>query len=186
MGCNASFIALIPKVMDAKFVTDFRPISLVWSIYKVVTKVLANRLALVISDIVSDSQSAFIANTHILDGPFILNEVLNWCKRKKKQAMFFKVDFTKAYDSVRWDYLLDVLQAFGFGQNWCKWLRGTFTSAMASVLINGSPSSEFQFHAGLKQASGLKIYFHKSQVLGVGVPQIRVVQAAASIGCAVM
>ncbi|GJU10427.1 RNA-directed DNA polymerase, eukaryota [Tanacetum coccineum] len=50
----------------------------------------------------------------ILDGPFILNELLHWCKRQKKQAMFFKVDFAKAYDSVRWDYLLDVLEAFGF------------------------------------------------------------------------
>nr|GEW82072.1 RNA-directed DNA polymerase, eukaryota [Tanacetum cinerariifolium] len=111
-GCNSSFIALIPKVTDAKFVTDFRPISLIGCIYKVVMKILANRLALVISDLVSDTQSAFFANRQILDGPFILNEVLNWCKRKKKQAMFFKVDFAKAYDSVHWDYLLDVLQAF--------------------------------------------------------------------------
>ncbi|GKE34937.1 RNA-directed DNA polymerase, eukaryota, partial [Tanacetum coccineum] len=101
-GCNLSFIALILKVTDAKFVTDFRPISLIGCVYKVVTKVLANRLALVISGLVSDTQSAFIDNREILDGPFILN----WCKRKKKQAMFFKVDFAKAYDSVRWDYLL--------------------------------------------------------------------------------
>ncbi|GJQ97462.1 RNA-directed DNA polymerase, eukaryota, partial [Tanacetum coccineum] len=117
-GCNASFIALIPKVTDAKFVSDFRPISLIGSVYKVITKILANRLAAVISDLVFDSQSAFVANKHILDGPFILNELLAWCKRKKKQALIFKVDFAKAYDSVRWDYLLDVLQAFGFGPNW--------------------------------------------------------------------
>ncbi|GKD29616.1 RNA-directed DNA polymerase, eukaryota [Tanacetum coccineum] len=116
-GCNSSFIALIPKVTDAKFVTDFRPISLIGCVYKVVTKVLAIRLATVISDLVSDTQSAFVANRQILDGPFILNELLTWCKKKKKQVMFFKVNFAKAYDSVRWDYLLDVLQAFGFGPN---------------------------------------------------------------------
>ncbi|GJU00257.1 putative reverse transcriptase domain-containing protein [Tanacetum coccineum] len=87
-------------------------------VYKVVTKILANRLALVISDLVSDTQSAFIAGRQILDGPFILDEILKWCKRKKNKAMFFKVDFAKAYDSVRWDYLIDVLEAFGFGSTW--------------------------------------------------------------------
>ncbi|GJS83857.1 RNA-directed DNA polymerase, eukaryota [Tanacetum coccineum] len=69
--------------------------------------------------------------------------------------MFFKVDFAKAYDSVRWDYLLDVLEAFGFGQTWCNWIRGTFSSARASVLVNGSPSNEFSFHCGLKQGDPL-------------------------------
>nr|GFA16528.1 RNA-directed DNA polymerase, eukaryota [Tanacetum cinerariifolium] len=121
------------KITDAKFVNDFQPISLIGSAYKVVTKVLANRLALVILGLISD-QSAFIANRQILNGPFILNELLHWCKRKKKQVMFFKVDFSKAYDSVRWDYLLDVLEDFGLGNIWCKWIRGTFSSAKASVL----------------------------------------------------
>ncbi|GJZ50150.1 RNA-directed DNA polymerase, eukaryota [Tanacetum coccineum] len=69
--------------------------------------------------------------------------------------MIFKVDFAKAYDSVRWDYLMEVLQAFGFGPNWCKWVRGTLSSAMASVLINGSPSEEFAFYRGLKQGDPL-------------------------------
>ncbi|GKE89899.1 RNA-directed DNA polymerase, eukaryota, partial [Tanacetum coccineum] len=138
-GCNSSFIALIPKVVDAKFVKDFRPISLIGCVYKVVTKILANRLALVISDLVSDTQSAFVSGRQILDGPFILDEILNWCKRKKSKALLFKVDFAKAYDSVRWDYLIDVLEAFGFGTTWCNWIRGTLCNAKASILVNGSP-----------------------------------------------
>nr|GEY32864.1 putative RNA-directed DNA polymerase, eukaryota, reverse transcriptase zinc-binding domain protein [Tanacetum cinerariifolium] len=128
-GCNSSFIALIPKVMDAKHVNDYRPISLIGSVYKV-----------------------------ILDGPFVLNEVLDWCKRKNKQAMFFKVDFAKAYDSVRWDYLIDVLEAFGFGSIWCNWIRGTFGFAKASILVNGSPSDEFHLHCGFKQGDPLSTY----------------------------
>ncbi|GJV80216.1 putative RNA-directed DNA polymerase, eukaryota, reverse transcriptase zinc-binding domain protein [Tanacetum coccineum] len=157
-GCNSSFIALIPKVVDAKFVKDFRPISLIGCVYKVVTKILANRLALVISDLVSDTQSAFVSGRQILDGPFILDEILNWCKRKKSKALLFKVDFAKAYDSVRWDYLIDVLEAFGFGTTWCNWIRGTLCNAKASILVNGSPSKEFSFHCGLKQGDPLAPY----------------------------
>ncbi|GKA71271.1 RNA-directed DNA polymerase, eukaryota, reverse transcriptase zinc-binding domain protein [Tanacetum coccineum] len=90
---------------DANMVMDFRPISLIGSLYKIIAKVLANRLVVVLVDIVNEVQSAFVADRQILDGPFILNEVVQWCKAKKKQAMIFKVDFEKAYDSVRWDYL---------------------------------------------------------------------------------
>ncbi|GJS61832.1 RNA-directed DNA polymerase, eukaryota [Tanacetum coccineum] len=72
--------------------------------------------------------------------------------------MFFKVDFAKAYDSVRWDYLLEVLEAFGFGRTWCNWIRGTLTSAKASILINGSPSKEYSCHRGLKQGDPLAPY----------------------------
>nr|GEY62627.1 RNA-directed DNA polymerase, eukaryota [Tanacetum cinerariifolium] len=103
-GSNSSFIALIPKVTEEKFVTNFRPIILIGCVYKVFTKILTNRLATVISDLVSDIQSTFVANRQILDGSFILNELLAWCKRKKKQAIIFKVDFAKAYDSV-WRFL---------------------------------------------------------------------------------
>nr|GEZ75851.1 RNA-directed DNA polymerase, eukaryota, reverse transcriptase zinc-binding domain protein [Tanacetum cinerariifolium] len=108
-GCNSSFIALIPKIPDANLVKDFRPLSLIRSLYKIIAKILANRLAGVLGDIVNEVQSAFVADRQILDGPFILNEVIQWCKSKKKQSLVFKVDFEKAYDSVRWDFLDDIL-----------------------------------------------------------------------------
>ncbi|GJU69237.1 RNA-directed DNA polymerase, eukaryota [Tanacetum coccineum] len=78
-GCNSSFIALIPKNQDPKFVNDLlRPISLIGSLYKVVTKILANRLSSVIPGLISDVQTAFLPNRQILDGPFIINELLSW------------------------------------------------------------------------------------------------------------
>ncbi|GJV24551.1 RNA-directed DNA polymerase, eukaryota, reverse transcriptase zinc-binding domain protein [Tanacetum coccineum] len=113
-GCNLSFIALIPKVPDANLVKDFRPISLIGSIYKIIAKILTNRLINVLGDIVSEVQSAFVAGRQMLDDPFILNEVLHWCSKKKQKSLIFKVDFEKAYDSVRWDFLDDVLKKFGF------------------------------------------------------------------------
>nr|GEW56233.1 RNA-directed DNA polymerase, eukaryota [Tanacetum cinerariifolium] len=77
-GCNSSFLTLIPKVPDVNLVKDFRPISLIGSMYKIIAKILANRLVGVLGDIVNEVQSAFIAKRQILEGPFILNEVLQW------------------------------------------------------------------------------------------------------------
>nr|GEW03192.1 RNA-directed DNA polymerase, eukaryota, reverse transcriptase zinc-binding domain protein [Tanacetum cinerariifolium] len=111
-GGYSSFIALISKTQGAKMVKDLRPISLIGSLYKIISKLLANLLVAVIDGIVNEVQSAFIANRQILDGPFILNEIIHWCKAKKKQAMIFKVDFEKAFDSIRWDFLDDVLKKF--------------------------------------------------------------------------
>ncbi|GJR48045.1 RNA-directed DNA polymerase, eukaryota [Tanacetum coccineum] len=142
VGCNSSFIALIPKTLNPKSVGEYRPISLIGSIYKIVTKILANRLSTVIADIISNVQTAFLPNRQILDGPFIINELLARCHHKKHSAMVFKIDFAKAYDSIRWDYLGDVLKSFGFGVKWCSWIRGILNSSMASILVNGSPTKD--------------------------------------------
>ncbi|GJR76749.1 RNA-directed DNA polymerase, eukaryota [Tanacetum coccineum] len=133
-GCNSAFIALIPKVPGPKFVNDFCPISLIGCLYKVITKILAMHLSMVISDLISDVQTAFLPKRQILDGPFIINKLLSWCKCKKKQAKVFKVDFAKAYDSIRWDYLDEVLHAL-FGLN---------------GVLRSCPTSEFDFHCGLE------------------------------------
>ncbi|GKA91191.1 RNA-directed DNA polymerase, eukaryota [Tanacetum coccineum] len=154
-GCNSTFIALIPKIINAKVVKDYRHISLIGSLYKVIAKILANRLSLVMSDLISDVQTTFVSNRQILDGPFILNELFSWCKYKKINAMIFKVDFEKAFDSVRWDYLNDVFKSFGFGEKWRSWINGCLVLSMGSVLVNGSPTQEFHFHKGLKQGDPL-------------------------------
>ncbi|GKC62400.1 RNA-directed DNA polymerase, eukaryota, partial [Tanacetum coccineum] len=149
--CNSNFIALIPKILDANMVKDFRPISLIGSLYKIIAKILANRLVGVLGDLVNEVQSAFVADRQILDGPFILDEVLQWCRRKKKHALIFKVDFEKAFDSVRWDFVDDVLNKFGFGERWRTWIQSCLRSSRGSILVNGSPTEALQFFRGLKQ-----------------------------------
>jgi len=99
-GINTTFIALIPKVDSPQRLNDFRPISLVGSLYKILSKVLANRLRMVIGKVISDTQFAFVKDRQILDGILIANEVVDEARKMKKELLLFKVDFEKAYDSV--------------------------------------------------------------------------------------
>ncbi|GJY87422.1 RNA-directed DNA polymerase, eukaryota, partial [Tanacetum coccineum] len=150
-GCNSSFIALIPKIEYAKYVSDFRPNSLIGCQYKIIGKILANRLGSVIGSCVSIEQSAFLKGRNILDGPLFLNECLAWYRKRKKSLMVFKVDFEKAFDSLRWEYLDEIMGKLGFGSKWRKWISGCLINARASVLVNGSPTNEFEIQKGLRQ-----------------------------------
>ncbi|GJW52228.1 RNA-directed DNA polymerase, eukaryota, reverse transcriptase zinc-binding domain protein [Tanacetum coccineum] len=136
-------------------VSDFRPISLIGAQYKIIAKILANRLAQVIDSVISREQTAFIKHRQILDGPLMVNEVIKWCNRKKDKLMIFKIDFEKAFDSVSWDYLFKVMHFMGFSDKWISWINGCLRSATASILVNGSPTREYQINRGLRQGDPL-------------------------------
>ncbi|GKE06167.1 RNA-directed DNA polymerase, eukaryota, reverse transcriptase zinc-binding domain protein [Tanacetum coccineum] len=87
---NSSFIALVPKIQDSLHLNDFRPISLIGCQYKVIAKVLANRLLKVINSIVSEVQTAYIQGRQIIDGPLIVNEILAWATKKKRTPLHLK------------------------------------------------------------------------------------------------
>ncbi|GJU53272.1 putative RNA-directed DNA polymerase, eukaryota, reverse transcriptase zinc-binding domain protein [Tanacetum coccineum] len=154
-GANSSFFTLIPKVNNPTLITDFRPISLIGIHYKIIAKILANRLSKVIDKIVSKEQSTFIVGRQILDGPIILSEIIEWHKKRKKQLLIFKVDFEKAFDSISWNYLDHILDSLGFGLKWRSWIKTCLSSSRASILVNGSPTSEFSINRGLRQGDPL-------------------------------
>jgi len=99
-GINSSFVTLIPKVKGANKLQDSRPISLVGSLYKIISKLLASRVKQVMSEVISDHQNAFIKGRQILDSVLIANEAINFMKKKKSKGYLFKLDFHKAFDSV--------------------------------------------------------------------------------------
>ncbi|MCI24469.1 cysteine-rich receptor-like protein kinase, partial [Trifolium medium] len=122
-GINSTFIALIPKIDIPQRLNDFRPISLVGSLYKILAKVLGNRLRLVIGTVISKSQIAFVKDSQILDGILIANEVVDETRKSKKELMLFKVDFEKVYDSVDWGCVDDVMGRMSFPTLWRKWIK---------------------------------------------------------------
>lgn len=164
-GCASSFIALIPKSKDPQSWNDFRPISLIGVIYKVIATVLANRLKAVVGSIVSENQSAFIRNRNIMDGPLILSEIISWLKTSNHPTMIMKLDIQKAFDSINSDFLLSTMSQMPFPSRWCEWIKACLMSSRASILINGSPTQEFQCQRGIRQGDPTPSLLFSSHLL---------------------
>ncbi|CAJ2635167.1 unnamed protein product [Trifolium pratense] len=233
------FVTLIPKVNSPSSISDFRPISLLGCLYKIIAKVLEKRLSKVIDSLIASNQSAFIKGRNLVDSVLVVNEVVELAKKSRRECLIFKVDFEKAYDSVEWGFLEYMLKRFGFGAKWIEWIRACVFAGNFSVLVNGSPTMEINIKRGLKQgdplapflfllvkdfsfgrtpvvishlqyaddtlcigeasvgnlwtlkailrgfemASGLKVNFWKSGLMGVNVPQTFMAMACSFLNC---
>jgi len=113
-GTNSSFLALIPKRLDPQDLGEYRPISLIGCLYKIIAKLLARRINRVMNIIVDCRQTNFLGERNILDGALSADEVVHEAMGKKKPCLIFIVDFEKAYDIVRWELLVYMLQRLGF------------------------------------------------------------------------
>ncbi|GKV14958.1 hypothetical protein SLEP1_g25756 [Rubroshorea leprosula] len=150
-GLNVSFITLIPKVLNPQKIEEYRPISLIGALYKIIAKLLATRLRTVMGDIIGENQMAFIEGMQLCEGVVVANEVIDEARKKKMKSFFFKVDFEKAYDKVNWNFLNYMMMRMGFSEIWRKWIMECLQTSLLSVLVNGSPTRQFGVSRGLKQ-----------------------------------
>ena len=127
-----------PKKSLTKKISDFRPISLITSLYKIIVKVLSGRLRGILHETIHYTQGAFVQGRQILDVVLIANEIVDERRRSGKEGVVFKIDFEKAYDHVKWDFLDHVLEKKGFSPRWRKWMSGCLSSISYAILVNGS------------------------------------------------
>lgn len=150
---NSANMVLLPKKDRSIRVGDYRPISLIHSIAKIFSKILANRLAPKLNHIVSTSQSAFVKGRCIHDNFVFVQGMIKELSRKKRPTLFMKLDIAKAFDSVDWSYLLELLQQLGFGPRWREWITISLANASSRVLLNGQPGKPIKHCRGLRQGT---------------------------------
>jgi len=146
---NADILVLIHKVPGAASMGDFRPITLVNFQFKIVTKILADRLAVVCMSIISPQQRGFVRDRSIFDCVILASEVINLLTKKQFGGnIAIKVDIRKAFDTLDWNFLLEVLKRFGFSSLFCDWILTILqwdTSLVLEACARGIPSHRFSF-----------------------------------------
>lgn len=158
---NETFITLIPKNSNASSVGEYRPISLCNILYKLIAKVLANRLKLVLPSIISKNQSAFVPGCLITDNVLVAYEALhsmNSRMRSKKGYTAVKFDMQKAYDRVEWTFLEAMMRAMGFEERWISLIMNCVKSVSYSLLVNGEPYGKIWPTRGIRQGDPLSPY----------------------------
>jgi hypothetical protein len=153
---NSSLITLIPKVENADTITQFRPIALANFVFKIIPKILSLRIAAIASRIISPQQHGFVQGRNISDCILTTSECFNLLDNKCFGGnVAIKVDITKAFDTLSWDFLLKVLTAFGFHNTFVDWVRAILHSAKLSLLVNGRSVGYFSCGRGVRQGDPL-------------------------------
>jgi hypothetical protein len=147
---NRALITLIPKKQDATKVKDYRPISLVHSFAKLFSKIMANRLRRRLGDVVSTNQSAFVRGRSLHDNFILVRQVARKINQQRQSGVLLKLDLTRAFDSISWSFLFEVLRRMGFGERFLTWVPLLLNTVNTMIMVNGVPCRRILHARGLR------------------------------------
>lgn len=157
---NQTLITLIPKCDDPIKVSQFRPIALCNVVYKVVTKIIAQRMRVIMPYVVSDNQSNFIPGRSTVDNILVMQELIHSFKQLKgrKGYMILKLDLENAYDGLEWSFVMDTRQCLGIPSDVQSLIYHCISSASMRVNWNGTVTDSFSFSRGIRQGDPISPY----------------------------
>jgi Reverse transcriptase (RNA-dependent DNA polymerase) len=148
---NVANVILLPKIDMPSTISDYRPISIINFIPKLIAKVLANRLQEHLPSLVSERQTAFIRSRFIAENFLASRELLHHVEQSKEPTLLLKLDFSKAFDTLSWDFLLNVLTARGFPHKYIAWVHHLLKTSSSRILLNDETTPTFTHKRGLRQ-----------------------------------
>jgi len=172
---NSNTVVLIPKVPNVDSIGQYRPIAMANFKFKILSKILVDRLAQVLPEIISKEQRGFIKGRQIKEGICLTSKAINLLHNKSFGGnLAIKIDITKAFDTIDWNFLLKVLKAFGFNDIFCKWIHTILQSAKLSISINGKQEGYFSCKRGVRQGDPLSplLFCITEEVLSRGLTKL--------------
>jgi len=155
---NRGTITLIPKSGDHSRIGNWRPITLLGSLYKILAKTLARRLQAHLPSIIRPSQTGFVEGMSILDNTFLAQEALDWAVESDQDLVMLLLDFEKAFDRIEWGFLFEALAKLSFASQWIHWVRSLYHSATSAIKLNGVVGGSFPLARSVRQGCPLAPY----------------------------
>jgi hypothetical protein len=147
---------VLPKTTNAASIDQYRPIAMANFKFKIISKIIADRFAPLLPSLISEEQRGFVRDRNIKDCLFIASEATNLLHNKSFGGnLALKIDISKAFDTVEWPFLLNVLSKFGFNEVFCNWILVILQSAFLSISINGKSQGYFNCTRGVRQGDPL-------------------------------
>ena len=152
-------ITLLPKKdKDRLLLKNWRPVSLLSTDYKLITKMLAMKLSSVLSDLIHHDQTAYIKGRYIGENIRTIDNAIEYCKQNNMSAILLLIDFEKAFDTIRWKFLMKVLKKFNFGNVFKRWIKIIYNEIQSTVMNNGYFSPYFNIYRGMRQGCPISAY----------------------------
>ncbi len=155
---NRRLITLIPKTGDRSKLRNWRPITLLGCVYKILAKVLTGRLQAFLPGIIRPNQTVFVEGRSILDNVFIAQDSLDWVVESDQELVLLLLDFEKPFNRIEWNFLFTALSKFGFSDTWIRWVNTLYHEATSAIKVNGKAGPVFQLARSVCQGCPLAPY----------------------------